>query len=121
MVRLILDKYHIGTKGRLMPTYLFYDKEENEYFEIVMKISEYVEFMESNNEKYERIIEAPSIVSGTSYNSKVPEGFKEVLSKISDKYPDSNLANKYRKKTIKEVKTRDIVEKHVERISKRVQ
>ena len=43
---------------------------------------------------------------------KTDDGFKEVMSKISDKHPDSPLAEKYgQNKTIKQTKIKTAVEK----------
>lgn len=106
--------------GSEMPSYLFYDKETNEYFEVVMKISEYNQFKEENIDRYERVIEAPSLVSGTASNTKVPDGFKEVLSKISEAHPSSELASRHRRRSIKEAKTDDIVNRHIKRVNERL-
>lgn len=48
---------------------------------------------------------------GSDGGGKVPDHFKEVMSKIAEANPNSPLAEKYGSKSIKEVKTRDAVEK----------
>jgi hypothetical protein len=65
---------------------------------------------------------APAIVSGVSgqQSYKVPDGFKEVLSKVAEKHPDSVVGDRYGKKSIKEVRTKEVVRKHVEKITKRM-
>ena len=98
-----------------MPTYLFKDKNTGEYFEEFMSISSYYLFCKEHPE-LERVIEAPNIVSGVSSNAKVPDGFKEVLSKISEAHPSSELAEKHRRKSIKEARTREVVKKHVKKM-----
>jgi hypothetical protein len=45
----------------------------------------------------------------------VPDGFKEVLSKVSEAHPGSALAQKHTRKTIKQARTEQVVKKHVER------
>jgi hypothetical protein len=62
------------------------------------------------------------LVSGVSTSNakqnKVPDGFKEVLSKVAEAHPTSAIAEKHGRKSIKDVKTREIVKKHVDKITK---
>ena len=97
-----------------MPTYEFLDTETGEEFEVFMKISERDEYLK-NNPHIQPILSAPAIVSGvsTSKQNRVPDGFKEVLSKVAEKHPTSKVAQKYGKKSIKQVKTEQIVKKHL--------
>jgi hypothetical protein len=41
-----------------------------------------------------------------------------VLSKVAEAHPTSTFADRYGKKSIKDVKTRQIVKKHVDKITK---
>lgn len=100
-----------------MPTYSFLDNQTGEEFDLFMKISEREEFLRKNPH-IQTIVKAPSIVSGVSTTNKVPEGFKEVLSKVAEAHPTSELGNRYGRKSIKEVKTREIIKKHVEKVTK---
>jgi len=100
-----------------MPTYLFKDKNTGEYFEEFMSISAYHLFCKDHPE-FERVVEAPAIVSGVATTGKVPDGFKEVLSKVSEAHPTSAVAERHGRKTIKDVKTRDIIKKHVNKVVK---
>jgi hypothetical protein len=93
-----------------MPTYRFLNKETNEEFEDFISISRKEELLKLNPH-IQQIIEAPAIVSASPTN-KVPDGFKEVLSKVAEAHPDSVLADRHRRKSIKEVRTREIVDKH---------
>lgn len=95
-----------------MPTYVFRNKETGEQFESFMGISAKEKYIEENS-NIEQIITEVNIVSGVNSGAKVPSGFKDVLSKISDAHPRSSLAEKHKSKSIKEIKTRDIVKKHV--------
>jgi predicted RND superfamily exporter protein len=97
-----------------MPTYEFLNKETGEEFEVLMKISEREEYLK-NNPHIQPILTAPSIVSGvsTSNANRVPDGFKEVLSKVAEKHPTSKVAERYGRKSIKQVKTEQIVKKHL--------
>lgn len=98
-----------------MPTYSFIDTETNEEFEVVMKITEREEFLK-DNPQVQSIISAPALISGTGSYQKVPDGFKEVLSKIGEAHPDSRVGREYGNKTIAQVKARDIVEKYKKKI-----
>lgn len=101
-----------------MPTYTFLNIHTGEELDLLMKISEKEEFLK-NNPDLEFILKAPSIVSGvsTSSQNKVPDGFKEVLSKVSEAHPNSEVAKRHRKRSIKQVKTDNIVSNHVEKIT----
>lgn len=106
-----------------MPTYEFIDTDNGEEFEVFMKWSEREEYLKQNPHIQPRM-SAPAIVSGvsTSKQNRVPGGFKEVLSKVAEKYPSSPLADKHHtNRSIKEVKTREVVRKHVDKITKREQ
>lgn len=101
-----------------MPTYTFFNSETGETFEIFMKFSERDTFM-VENPHIRPVLTAPAIVSGvsTSSQSRVPDGFKEVLSKIAEAHPSSSVAEKHGKKSIKQIKTNQVVKKHVERVT----
>ena len=49
---------------------------------------------------------------GSGSNQKVPDGFKEVLSKIGEAHPDSKVGREYGNKSIAQVKAKDIVDKY---------
>ena len=94
-----------------MPTYNFIDTETQEEFEVIMKISEREEFLKENPQ-VQSIISAPALISGSGSYQKVPEGFKEVLSKVGEAHPDSKVGREYGNKTNAQVKARDIVDKY---------
>lgn len=97
-----------------MPTYQFLNTETGEEYEVLMKISEREEYLK-NNPHIQTVISAPALVTGTtaSKQNRVPDGFKDVLSKVSEAHPGSSLAKKHLKKSIKQVKTEQIVKKHL--------
>jgi hypothetical protein len=103
-----------------MPTYEFLDTESDEIFEVNMKWSEREEFLKENPQ-YQPLLSAPNIVSGvsTSKQNRVPEGFKEVLSKISENNKYGHIAEKHGKRGIKEAKVAEVIKKHVDRVAKR--
>jgi hypothetical protein len=94
-----------------MPTYKFLNKETGEEFEDFISISRKEELLKLNPH-IQQIIEAPAIVSSTSTTNKIPEGFKEVLSKVAEAHPESPMGERHRRKSIKELKTKEIVDKH---------
>lgn len=101
-----------------MPTYNFLNTDTGEEFESFMKISEREEYLIANPH-IQPVMTAPAIVSGvsTSTQNRVPDGFKEVLSKVAEAHPTSDVAKKHGKKSIKQVKTDQVVRKHVERVT----
>lgn len=101
-----------------MPTYNFLNTETGEEFETFMKISERDEYL-SANPHIQPVLTAPAIVSGvsTSTQNRVPSGFKEVLSKVAESHPSSEVAKRHGQKSIKQVKTDQVVKKHVERVT----
>lgn len=101
-----------------MPTYEFLDTDTGEEFEAFMSISAREEYLKENPH-IQPLVTAPAIVSGisTSTTNRVPDGFKEVLSKVAEAHPASEVAHRYGKKSIKEVRTREIVRKHVQKMA----
>lgn len=99
-----------------MPTYSFVNIETGEEFDKLMRISEREDYLKSNPH-IQPILTAPSIVSGVAGQRRVPDGFKDVLSKVSEAHPTSEVAKRHGKKSIKQVKTDQIVKKHVEKIT----
>jgi hypothetical protein len=105
-----------------MPTYNFVDTETGEEFELFMKWSGRETFLKENPH-IQPILTAPAIVSSVAGmgSHRVPDGFKEVLSKVAEKHPGSAVGEKYGKKSIKEARSAQVVKKHVDRITKRLQ
>ena len=105
-----------------MPPYNFVDTETSEEFELFMKWSGRETFLKENPH-IQPILTAPAIVSSVAGmgSHRVPDGFKEVLSKVAEKHPGSAVGEKYGRKSIKEARTAQVVKKHVDRITKRLQ
>lgn len=99
-----------------MPTYEFLNTETEEQFEMFMSISQREEFL-TKNPHIRTIITAPNIVShsGGDMYSKTPSGFKEVLSKVAEAHPNSNVGERYGKRSIKDVRTNRVVENHIKK------
>lgn len=97
-----------------MPTYTFYNNQTEEEFDEMMKISEREEYL-NNNPHIIQVVTAAGIVGGVSIKDKVPSGFKEVLSKVAESHKASVVGERYSSKSIKEVRTKNIVDKHYQK------
>ena len=100
-----------------VPTYRFKNPETREIEEHIIKISEYDSFKEANPHLERIIDEAPLFsYSGTGdFGQKKPDDtWNEVLQKIGENNPNSEVANKYVKKTAKEIKTKEVIKKHID-------
>jgi hypothetical protein len=75
-----------------MPTYVFRNKETGEQFEKIMKISELDNFR-NENPQLETVIQSVAFGDPTKMTStrKFDTGFKEVLQRIHEKTPGSQL------------------------------
>ena len=75
-----------------MPTYVFRNKETNEQFEKILKISE-LDSVRAENPQLETVIQAVAFGDPTKLSStrKFDTGFKEVLQRIHEKTPGSEL------------------------------
>jgi hypothetical protein len=102
-----------------MPTYSFIDTDTEDEFDIFMSWSDREEFLKENPSIQPTLTSAPALVRGTNSNSKVPEGFKEVLSRVAEAHPESAVGDRYGKKTIKNVKTKEIVQRYYDKSKKR--
>ena len=95
-----------------MPLYTFYNKRSKKEFTEMMSISEMESYLKKNKHISQRItgINIVAGVSGMSYRSD--QGWKEVQSKIAEAHPQSALASEVGKKSIKQIKTEQVVKKH---------
>jgi len=93
-----------------MPTYSFIDTDTEEEFEIFMSMSDREEFLKENPSVKPIMLSAPALVRGTNSNNKVPDGFKEVLSKVAESHKGSSVGEKHYKRSIKETKTKRVVD-----------
>ena len=75
-----------------MPTYSFRNKDTGEIFDQVMRIAEREEFLEQNPHLETCITGAPAFTGDhISAVKKYDTGFKEVLQKIHERTPGSQL------------------------------
>ena len=106
-----------------MPIYEFINTETGEGFEKFLSISGKEEYLKENPHIQQTITKAPGLVSsrGGTNDQKAGDGWREVLSKVAEKHPNSTVGERYGRKSIKEAKTAQVVKKHVDRITKRLQ
>ena len=104
-----------------MPTYRFYNKRTKEEYTDLMSISEMEEFIQKKHIKLLPPTQVNIVSSTGSLDSKTDNGWKEVLSKVAEAHPGSEVGNRYGRKSIKEARTAQVVKKHVDRITKRLQ
>jgi len=96
-----------------MPTYDFLNTETGEEFEEFMSMAAREQYLKDNPHIQQVHLGAMSIVSGVSITGKIPDGFKEVLSKVAENHKQSAVANAHGRKSMKEIKTQNIVNKHI--------
>ena len=98
-----------------MPTYRFENTRTGEITEELMSISE----MEKHKKKKHINLLPPTqmnIVSSVGQiDSKTDSGWKDHLSRIAEKHPESNLGKRYRRQGVKESRTRAVLDKHRKR------
>ena len=93
-----------------MPTYVIYDTKKNKTFEVFCSWNVLQEKLK-DNPHYKKVITAPAIV-GDHVTTKTDGGMKEVFSKISEKHPNSALADRFGSKSNAKVKAETIAKKH---------
>ena len=95
-----------------MPNYDFLNNETGEEETHNMSWKELDKFKEENPH-LTRKITAPAILGGLGSGGVKPGGgLDEVFSKAAEAHPNSPLADRYGKKTIKQAKTDAVVAKH---------
>jgi hypothetical protein len=103
-----------------MPIYEFYNKDTDEHFEKIFSYSDKLQFLKDNPQ----FIGSPSkfglvsMVGGI--DSKTDNTWKEVLNKVAEAHPGSEVGNRYGKKSHKQVKNQTVLEKHRKRLEKKL-
>ena len=102
-----------------MPTYTFFNKKTRKEFTEMMSISEMEEYLDKNHH-ISQVIVPINIVAGIgSTNIKNDQGWKDNMSRIAEAHPTSPLAERYGKKSIKQIKTQQALAKNKKRIASR--
>ena len=95
-----------------MPTYRFYNKRTKKEYTDLMSISEMEEFIKKKHIKLLPPTTLNIVSSVGHVDSHTDNGWKEVLSKVSEAHPASNLAKQYGKKSVKDTQVESIIKKH---------
>ena len=100
-----------------MPTYTFENTKTGKVFDEYMSISDRETYLEQNPH-IKQLINKINIVSGTG-GLKNDQGWKEMQSRIAEAHPASPFADAHGKKSINEIKTKQVIEKHRKRQRKK--
>jgi len=98
-----------------MPTYRFENKETGEVWEELMMIAEMEQFIKQDHIELLPPTQMNIVSSVGQIDSKTDSGWKDHLSRIAEKHPESNLGKRYRRQGVKESKTRAVLSKHRKR------
>jgi len=99
-----------------MPTYDFEDTKTGKVWTDMMSIAEKEEYLKKNIH-IKQLISKINISSGVMGigQMKTDGGWKDMLSRIGDAHQGSKVHDLYGNKSIKDIKTRSVVEKHRKR------
>tara|TARA_B100001758_G_scaffold220597_1_gene209439 strand:- start:302 stop:619 length:318 start_codon:yes stop_codon:yes gene_type:complete len=101
-----------------MPTYRFYNRKTGLVYEEYMMISEMEKLVKKKHIELLPPTQMNIVSSVGSVDSKTDSGFKEVLSKVSEAHPNSPLASRYGKRSIKDTQIERVRKKHRTRMRK---
>ena len=101
-----------------MPTYRFYYRKTGLVYEEYMMISEMEKLVKKKHIELLPPTQMNIVSSVGSVDSKTDSGFKEVLSKVSEAHPNSPLASRYGKRSVKDTQIERVRKKHRTRITK---
>jgi hypothetical protein len=95
-----------------MPIYTFKDNNTGEVQELLLSFSEREKFLKENPNIKQLITGASGLISGTNFNKRMDNGWKENLARISEAHPNSALAEKLGGKNTTQAKVSEIAKKH---------
>ena len=96
-----------------MPIYTFENIKTGKVYDDMMTIAEKETFLKKNKHIKQRLtsLNISSGVRGMG-GMKNDGGWKDNLSRIAEAHPNSELAKQHKRRSTKEVKTQQVVEKH---------
>ena len=96
-----------------MPSYSFKNTKTGEEFDDLMTIAEKEVYLKKKKH-IQQMVTSINIISGTGYSSRLKNdnGWKELQSKIAERNPGTHFSAEHGKKSIKEIKTRQVLQKH---------
>ena len=95
-----------------MPTYNFHNTKTDKRWTEYMSISEMEEFIKKKHIKLLPPTQLNIVSSTGTIDGKTDSGWKEVMSKISEAHPKSELAKRYGKKSVKDTQIDSVIKKH---------
>ena len=95
-----------------MPTYRFYNRKTGLVYEEYMMMSEMEKLVKKKHIELIPPTQMNIVSSVGSVDSKTDSGFKEVLSKVSAAHPNSPLASRYGKRSVKDTQIDRVIKKH---------
>ena len=97
-----------------MPTYTLEDKETGEQHDVLLSWDDLQQYKKDNPHLKQVITGGPAITSGVGNRTGLggSGGFNEMLSKVADAHPRSDLAKSVKRRSAKEVKTDAVIDKH---------
>jgi hypothetical protein len=95
-----------------MPTYRFYNSKTKEEYTDLMSISEMEKLIKKKHIKLLPPTQLNIVSSTGTMDGKTDSGWKEVMSKISEAHPKSELAQRYGKKSVKDTQVERVIKKH---------
>ena len=95
-----------------MPTYNFHNTKTDEKWTEYMSISEMEKFTKKKHIKLLMPTQLNIVSSTGTIDGKTDSGWKEVMSKISEAHPKSNLADRYGKRSVKDTQIDRVIKKH---------
>jgi len=101
-----------------MPTYRFENLKTGVVYEDFMSIADMEKLKKNKNIKLLPPTQMNIVSSVGSVDSKTDSGFKEVLSKAAEAHPNSPLAERYGRKSVKQTQIDRVRKKHRNRLSK---
>ena len=101
-----------------MPTYRFYNRKTGLVYEEYMMISEMEKLIKKKHIELLPPTQMNIVSSVGSVDSHTDSGFKEVLSKVSEAHPNSPLASRYGKRSVKDTQIERVRKKHRTRLIK---
>jgi len=99
-----------------MPIYTFENTKTGKVYDDMMTIAEKETFLKKNKH-VKQCLTTINIVGGVMGHGAMKNdgGWKDNLSRIADAHPTSPLAQQHRKRSVKEVKTAEVMAKHRKR------
>ena len=95
-----------------MPTYRLKNLKTGKIYEDFMSISDMEKLKDDKNIKLMTPTQMNIVSSVGSVDSHTDNGWKEVMSKISEAHPNSHLANQYGKKSVKDTQVDRVIQTH---------